>query len=45
MFESPMRLKRPENDFSAWLKSIGEEDLAKEISGLDPYRLNLDGLR
>jgi len=45
MFEARMRLKRPENDFSAWFKSIGQEDLAEEISRLDPYSLTLEGLR
>lgn len=45
MFEAPMRLKRHENDFSAWFRSIGQERLAEEISGLDPYGLTLEGLR
>lgn len=45
MFEAPMRLKLPENDFSAWFKSIGQEALAKEISRLDPYNSTLVGLR
>jgi Family of unknown function (DUF5752) len=45
MFEARTRLKRPENDFSAWFKSIGQERLAGEISRLDPYSLTLEGLR
>ncbi|VVB65234.1 Uncharacterised protein [uncultured archaeon] len=45
MFEARMRLKAPENDFSAWFKSIGEEDLAREVSKLNPYNLTLEGLR
>jgi hypothetical protein len=45
MFEAHMRLKVPENDFSAWFKGIGEEDLAREVSKLDPYNLTLEGLR
>lgn len=45
MFEAPMRLKRQENDFSAWFMSIGEEDLAKKTALLDPYSITLEGLR
>ncbi len=45
MFEAPMRLKRHENDFSAWFRSIELEELAEEICGLDPYGLTLEGLR
>jgi hypothetical protein len=45
MFEARMRLKRHENDFSVWFKSIGQEGLAEEISRLDPYSVPLEGLR
>jgi hypothetical protein len=45
MFEARMRLKQPENDFSAWFKSIGQEGLAEDISRLDPYSITLEGLR
>jgi hypothetical protein len=45
MFEASMRLKVQENDFSAWFKGIGEEDLARVVSKLDPYDLTLEGLR
>lgn len=46
IFEARMRLKKgDENDFTAWLKSIGEEETAKKISKLDPYTITLDDLR
>jgi hypothetical protein len=45
IFEARMRLGIPENDFSAWLRGIGQEDLAKEISKLDPYNITLENLR
>jgi len=45
IFEARMRLGIPENDFSIWLKGIGQEDLAKEISKLDPYNITLENLR
>jgi hypothetical protein len=45
MFEARMRLGVPDNDFSAWLRSIKEERLADEISRLDPYNMTLDNLR
>jgi hypothetical protein len=45
MFEARLRLKTPENDFSAWFKSIGADDLAKEVAKLDPYYLTLQALR
>ena len=45
IFEARLRLQRDENDFSAWLKSIGEDELAKQISRLDPYNITLEGLR
>ncbi|KPJ74126.1 hypothetical protein AMJ52_01825 [candidate division TA06 bacterium DG_78] len=45
MFEARMRLERDENDFSAWFKSIGKNDLARTISKLDPYTITLEGLR
>ncbi|MEK7813682.1 MAG: DUF5752 family protein [Candidatus Desantisbacteria bacterium] len=45
IFEAPMRLEKGENDFSAWLRGIGEEDLAQKISLLDPYTITLEGLR
>ena len=44
--EARLRLERPENDFSAWIEGvIGDKELAKRISGLDPYTQTLEGLR
>jgi hypothetical protein len=45
IFEARMRLGVEENDFSAWFKGLGEEELAAEISKLDPYNTNLDNMR
>lgn len=45
IFEAPMRLEKGENDFSAWLRGIGEEKLAQKISVFDPYTITLEGLR
>jgi hypothetical protein len=45
VFEARIRLGTEDNDFSAWLKGIGEEALAQEISVLDPYYMTLENLR
>ncbi|MDD4161027.1 MAG: DUF5752 family protein [Methanothrix sp.] len=45
IFEARMRLGVPDNDFSQWLRGIGEEQLAAEISRLDPYNMTLESLR
>ena len=45
IFEARLRLEKGENDFSNWLEDIGETQLAREISRLDPYTITLDGLR
>lgn len=45
VFEARMRLKRDDNDFTAWLKSIEEVELAKELLKLDPYTMTLEELR
>jgi len=45
MFEARMRLDVPDNDFSQWLKGMGEDQLAQEISKLDPYNITLESLR
>lgn len=45
IFEAKMRLERDENDFSLWLKGLGKNKLAEEISKLDPYTITLEGLR
>lgn len=44
-FESRMRLKNGENDFSAWFKRIGEDKIAAGLSNLDPYTMTLETLR
>jgi len=46
IFEARLRLEKGDNDFSNWIKSsVGDKELADEISGLDPYTQTLDGLR
>ncbi len=45
IFESRLRLGRIDNDFSKWLRGLGEDVLAAEISRLDPYSYNLEALR
>jgi hypothetical protein len=45
MFEARLRLGGAENDFSRWFKGIGREQIAHEISHLDPYTITLEGLR
>lgn len=45
IFEAPKRLKKDENDFQAWFRSIGQESLAEKISKLDPYNITLEELR
>jgi hypothetical protein len=45
MFEARLRLGGSENDFSRWFKGIGMEQLAQEVSRLDPYTITLEGLR
>lgn len=46
IFEARLRLEKGDNDFSNWIKSsIGEKELADEISGLDPYTQTLESLR
>jgi uncharacterized protein DUF5752 len=44
-FEARLRLERPTNDFSQWLKDLGETRLAKEIDNLNPYAMTLDELK
>jgi hypothetical protein len=44
-FEARLRLGRPTNDFSAWLHSIGERELAEEIDRLNPYDYTLPELK
>lgn len=45
IFEARLRLKRPDNDFSCWLRDSGFKELADKISRLDPYTYTLEGLR
>lgn len=44
-FEARLRLGRPTNDFSSWLASCGEPELARAIDSLDPYIMTLDELK
>ena len=44
-FEARLRLHGDQNDFTLWLNSIGETDLAEQLSKLDPYTMTLEELR
>ena len=44
-FEARLRLERPTNDFSLWLRDLGETRLARRIDRLNPYAMTLDELR
>lgn len=44
-FEARLRLERPTNDFSQWLRDLGENRLAKAIDRLNPYVMTLDELK
>jgi hypothetical protein len=44
-FDARLRLERGENDFSEWLRALGEEKLATAIARLDPYTYTMEGLR
>jgi septum formation topological specificity factor MinE len=46
MFDAKLRLEKETNDFSKWAEeSLGDVELAREISKLDPYSYALDDLR
>jgi len=45
LFEARLRLAKPDNDFSIWLRDTGFEKAAEEISKLDPYTDTLYGIR
>jgi hypothetical protein len=45
VFEARMRLCNAENDFSRWFRDLGMNELAQEVSRLDPYTITLEGLR
>jgi len=45
-FDARLHLERGHNDFSEWLDStLGERDLARAISQIDPYTHTMEGLR
>lgn len=46
IFEARLRLGRRTNDFSNWIEtSIGDKELAGDISNLNPYKYTLEDLR
>jgi len=46
IFEARIRLERADNDFSYWLgMELGEDELARRITQIDPYTITLEGLR
>ncbi|MBU0503173.1 MAG: DUF5752 family protein [Candidatus Omnitrophota bacterium] len=46
IFESRLRLENKSNDFSKWLEeSVGDKELASQVSKLDPYTRTLEDLR
>jgi hypothetical protein len=46
IFEARLRLEKPANDFSLWVEnSLGDKELADNISDLDPYTRTLEDLR
>jgi len=45
LFEARLRLAKPDNDFSIWLRDVGFKKAAQEISKLDPYTDTLYGIR
>lgn len=45
VFDAKLRLKRGDNDFSRWFRSLGKTELAEKIRHLDPYTYTLEGLR
>lgn len=45
IFEAKLRLERGANDFSNWFESMGEDELARRVSKLDPYTHTMERLR
>lgn len=46
IFEARLRLEKAANDFSYWIEnSLGDKELADNISGFDPYTRTLEDLR
>lgn len=44
-FEARLRLERPTNDFSLWMRNLGETRMARSIDRLNPYTMTLDDLK
>jgi len=44
-FDGRLRMERGDNDFSEWLRGLGEPQLAAAISRLDPYTHTMNSLR
>jgi len=44
-FQARLRLERPTNDFSIWLKKLGAPKLAQAVDRLNPYDVTLSELR
>jgi hypothetical protein len=44
-FEARLRLERPTNDFSQWLRDRGEPRLARALDRLNPYLMTLKELK
>ncbi|HZY09888.1 MAG TPA: DUF5752 family protein [Bacteroidota bacterium] len=45
IFDAPLRLEKPENDFSCWFRTMNKTRIADELLRLDPYTFTLEGLR
>ena len=45
IFEAKLRLERGANDFCKWFESMGEDELARRVSKLDPYTHTMESLR
>jgi len=44
-FEARLRLERPTNDFSQWMRNMGQKRMAERIDHLNPYAMTLDELK
>jgi len=45
IIESRLRTGKASNDFSVWLDSLGEQELAEAVAKVDPYTYTLEGVR
>jgi hypothetical protein len=45
IIESRLRTGKMSNDFSVWLESLGEQELAEAVAKVDPYTYTLEGMR